>query len=96
MNLRQAKGKVPIEAEGETPWLLIDWPTREQFEALYSNRVPKWNVARYWEILTARSQGSTLEEAGEPFNLTRERVRQIEARFQRLMRQWHTSKSARP
>jgi hypothetical protein len=30
MNLRQAKGKVPIEAEGETPWLLIDWPTREQ------------------------------------------------------------------
>ena len=96
MNLRQARGKVPIEAEGETPWLLIEWPTRDQFFSLYSKRVPEECVARYWQILTARSQGSTLEEAGEPFNLTRERVRQIEARFQRLMRQWHTSKSARP
>jgi len=96
MNLRQARGKVPIEAEGETPWLLIDWPTREQFNAMYSRKVTAANLQRYWEILTARSQGSTLQAAGAPHQVTRERVRQIEAKFQRLMRQWHFSKTAKP
>ena len=96
MNLSQAKGKVPIKTEGETPWLLIDWPTREQFNALYSRKVTGKNLERYWEILTARSQGSTLQAAGAPFQVTRERVRQLEVQFQRRMQQWHFSKIAKP
>jgi hypothetical protein len=86
MNLREGNGKVPIEAGGETPWRLVDWPTRETFDAMWGRSPPEL-VKRYWIILKARSGGSTLTEAGEPFGLTRERVRQIEARFQRLMRQ---------
>jgi hypothetical protein len=36
-------------------------------------------------MLNYRSQGHTLDECGKLFGLTRERVRQIEARFQRLV-----------
>lgn len=86
MNLRQGNGKVPIEAGGETPWRLVDWPTRETFDAMWGKSPPEL-VERYWDILKARSGGSTLTQAGGPFGITRERVRQIEARFQRLMRQ---------
>ena len=86
MNLRQGNGKVPIEAGGETPWRLVEWPTRETFDAMWGKSPPEL-VERYWDILKARSGGSTLAQAGGPFGLTRERVRQIEARFQRLMRQ---------
>ena len=38
---------------------------------------------RSWDILQHRSQGKTLEQSGKPFGITRERVRQIEAKFQR-------------
>jgi hypothetical protein len=86
MNLRQGNGKVPIWAGGETPWRLVEWPTRKTFDAMWG-KSPLELVERYWVILKARSGGSTLAEAGGPFNLTRERVRQIEARFQRLMQQ---------
>ena len=96
MNLRQARGKVPIKTEGETPWLLIDWPTREQFDAIYSEHYPKMtatNRDRYWGILRARSQGSTLQAAGAPFQVTRERVRQLEVQFRHMMQEWHFSKT---
>jgi DNA-directed RNA polymerase sigma subunit (sigma70/sigma32) len=36
-------------------------------------------------MLNHRSQGYTLAECGKLFGITRERVRQIEARFQRLV-----------
>jgi hypothetical protein len=35
MNLSQAGGKVPIEVGGDSPWLLIEWPSRDVFEALW-------------------------------------------------------------
>lgn len=87
MNLRQAGGKVPIMVGGETPWLLIEWPTREVFDTLWGKRTPTENVGKYWEILNQRKDGGTLAEVGGRFKLTRERVRTIEARFQRLMRE---------
>jgi hypothetical protein len=88
VNLKQGEGRVPINVGGETPWRLIDWPTKEQFWGLWG-RTPESCLDQYWTILQARSGGFSLKEAGLPFNLSRERVRQIEARFQLLMlKQW--------
>lgn len=94
MNLKQGKGRVPIEVGGETPWLLVPFPTREEFNALYTPLVVEKSGNKYFEILTARAKGETLDGAGAPFNITRERVRQIEAKFQRLMAQkWRREQS---
>jgi DNA-directed RNA polymerase sigma subunit (sigma70/sigma32) len=84
MNLRQGKGKVPIHTGGETPWRLVRWPTREAFDDMFK-RSPKRD--QIWEMLRARSDGATLEEVGGRFGVSRERVRELEARFQRLMRE---------
>ena len=83
MNLRLAKGKVPIQGKGETPFLLIDFPDRKLFDNLFA-KVHGDNREKYWNILRNRSLGLTLVEAGKPYALTRERVRQIEAKFIRL------------
>ena len=94
MNLKQGNGKVPIEVGGETPWLLVPFPTREEFDELYTPLVTKKSGNKYFEILTARSRGYTLQGAGAAFNVTRERVRQIEAKFQRLMlEKWRREQS---
>ena len=85
MNLKQGNGRVPVEVGGETPWLLVPFPTREEFNELYTPLVVEKSGNKYWSILTARSEGASLQDAGAPFNITRERVRQIEAKFQRLM-----------
>lgn len=86
MNIKDGNGKVPIRSGGETPWLLVDWPTRQEFDLLYKNCSPE-NVDRKWLMLLARSRGSTLSAIGGTFNITKERVRQVEAKFQRLMQQ---------
>ena len=83
MNLRLAKGKVPIKGKGETPYLLIDFPDRKLFDKLFA-KVHGDNKEKYWNILKNRSLGLTLADAGKPYALTRERVRQIEAKFIRL------------
>jgi hypothetical protein len=83
MNLRLAKGKVPIRGKGETPYLLIDFPDRKLFDKLFA-KVHGDNREKYWNILKNRSLGLTLADAGQPYALTRERVRQIEAKFIRL------------
>ena len=85
MNLKEGNGRVPIRVGGETPWLLVPFPTREEFDALYTPLVIRQSGNKYWEILSARSRGYTLEAAGAPFNVTRERVRQIETEFKYLM-----------
>jgi hypothetical protein len=82
MNLRLAKGKVPIQGKGETPFLLIDFPNKEVFKKTYKGHTK--NIDRYWDIVNRLSSGMTMEEAGKPYALTRERVRQIEAKFVRL------------
>ena len=88
MNLRDGKGKVPIRNSTQheaTPYLLVDFPSREEFNILYSKHKSQELKDKYWDILNSRSQGKTLEESGKPFGLTRERVRQMEARFQSLV-----------
>ena len=86
MNLKLAKGKVPIQGKGETPFLLIDFPDRNTFDSLFV-RVHGDNRDKYWQILRSRSEGATLDESGKPFALSRERIRQIEAKFVRLLGQ---------
>ena len=99
MNLSQANGKVPIEVGGDSPWLLIEWPSRDVFDALWSSRTPPANIEKYWAMLVLRKDGAKLSEVGANFSVTRERVRAIEARFLRLMKEHYlaqTSKTAKP
>jgi hypothetical protein len=85
MNLKTAKGKVPIRGKGETPFLLIDFPSKEEFMKVYKGHAS--NTEMYWDIVNRLSNGMTMVEAGQPYALTRERVRQIEAKFVRLLGQ---------
>jgi hypothetical protein len=88
MNLKDGRGKVPVKNSTQneaTPYLMLDFPTREEFNALYAKHKSIALKDQYWQILNHRSQGHTLAESGQPFGITRERVRQIEARFQRLV-----------
>ena len=87
MNLREAGGKVPVYVGGESPYQLIDFPSKTVFVDLYPKRISKEHIHKYWGVLSARQRGATLSEAGEPFGLTKERVRQIEAKFLRLFRE---------
>jgi acetyl-CoA acetyltransferase len=86
MNLKDGRGRVPIRNSTKneaTPYLLVSFPTREDFDVLYSRQKSTELKDRYWQMLNHRSQGYTLAECGKLFGITRERVRQIEARFQR-------------
>jgi hypothetical protein len=86
INLKEGRGKVPIRNSTEheaTPYLLVDFPTREEFDVMYARHKDQALKDKYWDILQHRSQGKTLEQSGKPFGITRERVRQIEAKFQR-------------
>ena len=88
MNLKEGRGRVPIRNSTQheaTPYLLVDFPTRQEFDALYAKHKSYNLKEQYWQMLNHRSKGHTLEESGRLFGLTRERVRQIEARFQRLV-----------
>ena len=88
MNLKDGRGRVPIRNSTQheaTPYLLVSFPTREEFDLLYYRHKSTDLKDRYWQMLNHRSQGYTLAECGKLFGLTRERVRQIEARFQRLV-----------
>lgn len=94
MNLRSCNGRVPIWGPDETrPIVLVEFPEREVFMGLYAShaggRTPMECRERYWEILNALKDGATLEEAGRPYGLSRERIRQIEAKFKRLLSRWH-------
>ena len=95
MNLRQAGGKVPIQTgDSLHPYQLVDFPSRKVFDSLYSQWVGAQSRDKYWQVLTRRAAGAMLDEAGRPYGLTKERVRQIEAKFLRLMRQRHFESKA--
>ncbi len=94
MNLRDGKGKVPVQTESETtPWFLVPFPTREEFNEMYKLSTPETRE-RYWQMLVERSEGSSLADIGRRRGLTRERVRQIEAKFlRRVSLRWKESNS---
>lgn len=94
MNLKEGCGRVPIRNSTQheaTPYLLVDFPAWEEFQQIYSKHKSIDLVAKYWGILRGRSNGKTLATIGKSYGLTRERVRQIEARFQRLVRENYTT-----
>ena len=86
MNLRDAGGRVPLETGNpDMPYKVVDFPTREDFDKLLK-RIAADNREKYWAILKKRAGGATLSEAGQEYGLSKERVRQMEAKFLRLMR----------
>lgn len=85
MNLKLAKGKVPVPGNDTHPWILVDFPSQEEFNALYGHQVPANNLPRYWKILQDRAAGASFADAARVQGVSLERVRQIEAKFLRLM-----------
>lgn len=91
MNLKEGGGRVPVPSEGLvpdpglTPWVLVPFPTREEFDEMYRLSSPETRD-RYWKMLIERGEGASLADLGRRWGLTRERVRQIEAKF--LRRVW--------
>ena len=74
---------MPIFVGGNNPYKLVDFPTKEVFFSLYKNRDDL--KEKYWQMMRLRAEGHTLNEVGSRYGVTRERVRQIEARFLRLL-----------
>ena len=60
----------------------VPFPERSVFEVLYKQE----QVQRNWEMMKARNAGVTLDEIGRQHGVSRERVRQIEAKFLRKFR----------
>ncbi len=86
MNLKDAGGRVPIQTgDPNMPYRLVDFPSREDFDKLLKKVAPD-NREKYWAILKKRAEGGTLSEAGNLYGLSKERVRQMEAKFIRLLR----------
>ena len=71
---------MPVFVGGDIPYKLVDFPTREQFDKMYKSNNKNLRD-KYWNVLKMRSQGHTLIEVGGMYTLTRERIRQIEAKF---------------
>jgi DNA-directed RNA polymerase specialized sigma subunit len=83
MNLKNCNGRVPIFVGGNHPYKLVDFPTKEVFFSLYKNRDDL--KEKYWQMMRLRAEGHTLNEVGSQFGVTKERIRQIEAKFLRLL-----------
>lgn len=95
MSLKSYGGKVPIKTNDEEhPIKLIDFPSREVFESIYHKRVKGENIGRYYNMMFARSKGATMPEIAKIHAISRERVRQIEIKFLRMMRQYHAKQRA--
>jgi DNA-directed RNA polymerase sigma subunit (sigma70/sigma32) len=82
-----------VQDPGLTPWVLVPFPTREEFDDMYKRSSPEMRD-RYWQMLIERGEGASLADLGRRWGITRERVRQIEAKFlRRVSRQWKESNS---
>jgi hypothetical protein len=78
-------GRVPVMTDNpDYPFVMFLFPSKKVFFSLYKPSVRPETLDRYWKILCRRVKGYTLAESGNPYGLTRERVRQIEAKFIRL------------
>lgn len=85
-------GRVPVfTGNPDSPIAMMPFPTKKGFYGLYKKNVKTETLDRYWEILSLRSKGATLADSGKPYGITREAVRQIEAKFIRLFGESLTS-----
>ena len=76
-------------AQADHPIILVDFPDRATFDSLYGKGVTGESLERQWGILKGRAQGQSLTDAAKGYGITKERVRQIEAKFLRLMQKHH-------
>ena len=87
MNLKLYGGRVPIgTGDPDSPIRVVDFPSKEEFDSLWGKAVRAENRDRYWDMLTTRAGGASLAEVAYRHSVSRERLRQIEAKFLRLMR----------
>ena len=85
MNPRLTGGKIPINTGNDRhPIMLVDLPDRGLFDSLFKYLRPG-GKDKYWDILTERLSGKTLTEVASSRGVTKERVRQIEARILRVL-----------
>jgi len=85
VNLRLTGGKIPINTGNDRhPIMLVDLPDRGLFDSLFKNLMPE-GKDKYWDILNERLSGKTLTEVASSRGVTKERVRQIEARILRVL-----------
>lgn len=95
MNLRDSEGRVPVHTGSPTnPYILVDFPTFPEYCSLYKRRVRAELLYKYWDVLNRRKDGMSLLDAGRPHHITKERVRQIEAKFLRLFREAYFAKES--
>ena len=80
---------VPIRTTDPTnPYILIPFPDREEFIAAYQeehSQTSDESIDKYFQMAKLRSEGATLTEIANAFGLTKERARQVEAKFLRIM-----------
>ena len=78
-------GRVPVKTDNpEYPYVMFLFPSKKKFCSLYKASVRPETLDRYYEILSLRVKGLTLVESGKPYGITKQAVRQIEAKFIRL------------
>ena len=88
MNLRLTGGKIPIDTGNDRhPIMLVDMPDRELFDSLFKYLRPA-GKDKYWDILSERLSGKTMKEVASTRGVTKERVRQIEARITKRLREF--------
>ena len=85
MNPRLTGGKIPIQTGNDRhPIMLVDLPDRGLFDSLFRYLRPD-GKDKYWDILNERLSGKTLTEVASARGVTKERVRQIEAKILRVL-----------
>jgi hypothetical protein len=82
MNLKQGGGRVPIR--DDDGYRLVAMPDREAFDAMLPRRTQEI-LDRMWSIINMRLSGQTLAAVAKEHGVSIERVRQIEAHFQRKL-----------
>lgn len=91
-NLRLYGGKVPVRnSENIDVIILVDFPTKEVFSEMYQKYHRQPAIDKHYSILQMRIAGHSLTECGKAFGLTKERIRQVEAKFLRKMQEYRSS-----
>jgi len=86
VNLRLTKGKIPVDTGNDRhPIMLVDPPDRGLFDSLFYRSVTPKKKDAYWMVMQSRLAGMTLKDVAILLGVTRERVRQMEAKIVRQL-----------